>query len=53
LLPIKTQIKFASADAMQMALEDFQKLYNTARPHQSLNGITPAMAWLAPRRQPS
>ena len=45
LIAIKTQFKFADANAMAQTLEQFQTLYNTQRPHQSLKGKTPAMAW--------
>lgn len=32
-------------DHVQHDLDTFKTWYNHARPHQSLNGITPAMAW--------
>jgi putative transposase len=47
LIAIKTQFKFADVDAMAHTLCQFQFLYNTQRPHQSLKGATPAMVWMA------
>jgi putative transposase len=47
LIAIKTQFKFADVDAMAHTLCQFQHLYNTQRPHQSLKGATPAMVWMA------
>lgn len=47
LIAIKTQFKFADVDAMSQTLLQFQKLYNAQRPHQSLQGKTPAMVWEA------
>jgi putative transposase len=51
LIAIKTQFKFADVDAMQATLTQFQYLYNTKRPHQSLKGATPAMAWNAGKQK--
>jgi putative transposase len=42
---IQTRMKFASVQAMQHLLEAFRFSYNAYRPHQSLNGATPAMVW--------
>jgi putative transposase len=42
---IQTRMKFASVQAMQLLLEAFRLSYNAYRPHQSLNGATPAMVW--------
>jgi hypothetical protein len=38
-------MKFASLGAMQALLASFKRSYNTYRPHQSLQGTTPAMVW--------
>lgn len=38
-------MKFASVQAMQQLLEAFKFSYNAYRPHQSLDGSTPAMVW--------
>ncbi len=42
---IQTRIKFASVQAMQHLVETFKLSYNAYRPHQSLDGATPAMVW--------
>jgi transposase InsO family protein len=47
LVAIKTQFKFADVASIQATLAQFQHLYNTQRPHQSLKGQTPAMVWNA------
>jgi len=31
--------------ALQSALEEFTLFYNRARPHQNLDGLTPAQKW--------
>lgn len=46
-LAVKSQFKFVDAASMAQALCLFQRLYNEQRPHQSLKGKTPAMAWMA------
>jgi putative transposase len=51
LIAIKTQFKFADVDAMAQTLLQFQKLYKTQRPHQSLRGKTPAMVWEAGKQK--
>jgi putative transposase len=42
---IQTRMKFASISTMHSLLAAFKFSYNTYRPHQSLNGATPAMVW--------
>jgi putative transposase len=42
---IQTRMKLANVQAMQLLLEAFRLSYNTYRPHQSLQGATPAMVW--------
>jgi putative transposase len=42
---LETRMKFASLGAMQALLASFKRSYNTYRPHQSLQGTTPAMVW--------
>jgi transposase InsO family protein len=49
LLAVKSQFKFVDTASMAQALCLFQRLYNEQRPHQSLKGKTPAMAWMAGR----
>ncbi len=46
-LTIQTRMKFASIQAMQSVLQAFRFSYNAHRPHQSLQGATPAMVWNA------
>jgi transposase InsO family protein len=51
---IHEQMRFASVEAMQSVLCEFRDFYNHSRPHQSLNGRTPAMVWngqVAKRRE--
>jgi putative transposase len=42
---IQEQMRFGSVEAMQSVLGEFRDFYNHSRPHQSLNGRTPAMVW--------
>ena len=42
---VQTRMKLASLAAMAQVLDAFKAHYNHARPHQSLNGRTPAMVW--------
>ena len=42
---VQTRMKLASLAAMVEFLDAFKVHYNYARPHQSLNGRTPAMVW--------
>jgi putative transposase len=42
---IQIRMKCASVNAMQSLLDAFRFSYNAHRPHQSLNGATPAMVW--------
>jgi putative transposase len=42
---LQEQMRFASIEAMQSVLSEFRDFYNHSRPHQALNGQTPAMAW--------
>jgi putative transposase len=51
LIAIKTQFKFADVDEVAQTLTQFQFLYNTQRPHQSLKGATPAMVWEAGKQK--
>ncbi len=39
------QMRLATSVALQAALDQFTEFYNTARPHQSLSGLTPDEAW--------
>jgi putative transposase len=51
---IQTRMKFASVAAMGGLLDAFKDSYNCERPHQSLNGATPAKVWngqVAKRRE--
>ncbi|MEN3931799.1 integrase core domain-containing protein [Microvirga sp. W0021] len=38
-------IDVATPEALNMALRQFQFWYNTIRPHQNLDGLTPHEAW--------
>lgn len=42
---ILEQMRFASFESMQSVLNEFKDFYNHSRPHQALNGQTPAMVW--------
>jgi putative transposase len=44
-IAVQTRMKFASEAAMGCLLEAFKDSYNSQRPHQSLNGSTPAAVW--------
>jgi putative transposase len=44
---IQEQMRFASIAAMESVLREFRDFYNYSRPHQSIGGQTPAMAWNA------
>jgi putative transposase len=46
-IEIQTRMKFTSLQAMQAVLVVFKFSYNAYRPHQSLKGLTPIMAWNA------
>ena len=37
--------RFATAQALQAALDRFARLYNEFRPHQALDGLTPEEVW--------
>ena len=42
---VQMRMEFGSLAAMAQVLDAFKTHYNQARPHQSLNGQTPAMVW--------
>jgi transposase InsO family protein len=42
LKPLLRQLVIPSGGALQSALDEFKDFYNHARPHQNLNGLTPA-----------
>jgi transposase InsO family protein len=44
---LQEQMRFASLQAMQEVLREFQTFYNFSRPHQALKGQTPAQVWQA------
>lgn len=45
LKPLLRQLVIPSKTALQLALEEFTLFYNHARPHQNLDGLTPAEKW--------
>ncbi len=45
LKPLLRQLVIPSKAALQVALEEFTLFYNHARPHQNLDGLTPAQKW--------
>lgn len=45
LKPLLRQLLIPTRQALQAALEEFTLFYNHARPHQNLDGLTPAQAW--------
>jgi putative transposase len=45
LKPLLRQLVIPTKAALQIALEEFALFYNHARPHQNLNGLTPAQKW--------
>lgn len=45
LKPLLRQLVIPKRAALQAALEDFTLFYNHARPHQNLEGLTPAQVW--------
>ena len=45
LKPLLPQLVIPTKAALQAALEEFTLFYNHARPHQNLDGLTPAQAW--------
>lgn len=45
LKPLLAQLMIPSRTALQIALNEFSLFYNHARPHQNLNGMTPAEVW--------
>jgi transposase InsO family protein len=45
LKPLLRQLVIPSKAALQRALEEFTLFYNHARPHQNLDGLTPAQKW--------
>lgn len=45
LKPLLRQLVIPSKAALQKALEEFTLFYNHARPHQNLDGLTPAEKW--------
>ena len=44
-IAVQTRMKFASVQVMSSLLEAFKQSYNAYRPHQSLQGATPAIVW--------
>jgi len=38
-------VRFETACALQKALDEFSRFFNTIRPHQGLGGLTPEEAW--------
>ena len=49
LKPLLKQLVIPNGLALQMALDEFRVFYNTARPHQNLDGLTPAEHWMGLR----
>ena len=45
LKPLLRQLVIPTRAALQAALEEFTLFYNHARPHQNLDGLTPAQKW--------
>jgi putative transposase len=45
LKPLLRQLLIPTKAALQSALEEFMVFYNHARPHQNLDGLTPAEKW--------
>lgn len=45
LKPLLRQLVIPTKVALQSALEEFALFYNHARPHQNLDGLTPAEKW--------
>lgn len=45
LKPLLRQLVIPTRAALQSALEEFALFYNHARPHQNLQGLTPAQKW--------
>ena len=45
LKPLLKQLVLPNSTALEMALCEFKLFYNHARPHQNLNGLTPAEVW--------
>lgn len=45
LKPLLRQLVLPTKAALQSALEEFMLFYNYARPHQNLDGLTPAQKW--------
>ena len=45
LKPLLKQLEIQSSKVLQSALIEFSLFYNHVRPHQNLNGLTPAEAW--------
>ncbi|MEO7107614.1 MAG: integrase core domain-containing protein [Rhodoferax sp.] len=45
LKPLLRQLVIPTRAALQSALEEFALFYNHARPHQNLDGLTPAEKW--------
>lgn len=45
LKPLLKQLEIPNFNALQVALIEFSLFYNHVRPHQHLNGLTPAEAW--------
>ena len=45
LKPLVRQLVIPTKAALQSALEEFTLFYNHARPHQNLDGLTPAQKW--------
>jgi hypothetical protein len=45
LKPLLRQLVIPTRAALQTALEEFTLFYNHARPHQNLDGLTPAQVW--------
>lgn len=45
LKPLLRQLVIPTRAALQVALEEFTLFYNHARPHQNLDGLTPAQVW--------
>ena len=42
---VLARLRLESAAALQAALDEFTEFYNTVRPHQGLDGLTPEEAW--------
>ncbi len=45
LKPLLRQLVIPTRAALQSALEEFTRFYNHARPHQNIDGLTPAQKW--------